>query len=272
MGQVLRWARGLAVGDFDGNPVLPVAERLSPQPAARDVAGMLQSIDHVGRVVNRRVEGADSTRVTRWIAAAQQAFHDSYRATLIGVGREELFDERLLRPLQVEQECREFLYAVRHLPRWRYVPTKRWRHSFREPLVAEVEIELTGSAVDPQLFAADLHARPGSLQDLQRVLVTDEPWGALPEDVGQVLFLGMGSSTFAASMAAARLRALGVDALAELASSELLPPPDPEQLVVAISASGESRETLDAVAQYAGQSPVVALTNVEGSSHRSGRR
>ena len=120
--------------------------------------------------------------------------------------------------------------------------------------------------MDPQLFAADLLARPGSLQDLQRVLVTDDPWVALPEDVGQVLFLGMGSSAYAASVAAARLRSLGVDALAELASSELLPPPDPEQLVVAISASGESRETLDAVSQYAGQSPVVAVTNVDGSS------
>ncbi len=122
VGQVLRWAGGLAVGDFDGNPVLPVSERLSPQPAARDVAGMLQSIDHVGRVVNRRVEGSDPDQVTTWIAAAQEVFLDSYRATLERVGRDELFDERLLRPLQVEQECREFLYAVRHLPRWRYVP------------------------------------------------------------------------------------------------------------------------------------------------------
>jgi fructoselysine-6-P-deglycase FrlB-like protein len=119
--------------------------------------------------------------------------------------------------------------------------------------------------VDPAAFVADIEARPASLQDLQRVLVTDDPWHDLPDDVGQVLFLGMGSSMFAASVAAARLRALGVDAVAELASSELLPPPDTEQLVVAISASGGSQETLDAVAQYAGQSPLIALTNVEGS-------
>jgi fructoselysine-6-P-deglycase FrlB-like protein len=119
--------------------------------------------------------------------------------------------------------------------------------------------------VDPALFADDIDARPTTLQDLQRVLVTDDPWHELPDEVGQVLFLGMGSSMFAASVAAARLRALGVDAVAELASSELLPPPDPEQLVVAISASGGSGETLDAVAQYAGQSPVIAITNVDGS-------
>jgi glucosamine--fructose-6-phosphate aminotransferase (isomerizing) len=119
--------------------------------------------------------------------------------------------------------------------------------------------------VDPLLFSADLDERPASLRDVQRALVTGDLWSELPEDVGQVLLLGMGSSMFAAGVAAARLRAHGVDAVAELASSNLLPPPDTEQLVVAISASGGSRETLDAVAQYAGQSHVMAVTNFEGS-------
>jgi hypothetical protein len=31
-----------------------------------------------------------------------------------------IFDPRLLRPFEVEQECRELLYAARFLPRWRY--------------------------------------------------------------------------------------------------------------------------------------------------------
>jgi glucosamine--fructose-6-phosphate aminotransferase (isomerizing) len=119
--------------------------------------------------------------------------------------------------------------------------------------------------VDPSLFATDIERRPEALQDLQRFLVTDDPWADVPDEIEQVLLVGMGSSTYAASVAAARLRAHGVEAVAELASSELLPPPDPERLVVAISASGGSRETLDAVAQYAGKSPVVVLTNVEGS-------
>ena len=122
IGQLLRWEGGYAVADFDGNPVLSVAERLVPQPAARDVAGMLQSIDHVGRVVLRRVEGAEASRVRVWIAEAQARFLDAYRRRLSERGCSDLLDDRLLRPFQVEQECREFLYAVRHLPRWRYVP------------------------------------------------------------------------------------------------------------------------------------------------------
>lgn len=122
IGQVLRWDGGYAVGDFDGNPVLPVAERLAPQPAARDVAGLLQSIDHVGRVVLRRVEGADAGRVNVWIVEAKARFLGAYRARIAELSCSHLLDDRLLRPFQVEQECREFLYAVRHLPRWRYVP------------------------------------------------------------------------------------------------------------------------------------------------------
>lgn len=122
VGQVMRWDEGFAIGDFDGNPVLPIAERLSTQPAARDVAGMVQSIDHVGRVVIRRVEGADPARVHEWIAVAQKRFLDGYRARLAERGQQHLLDDRLMLPFQAEQECREFLYAVRHLPRWRYVP------------------------------------------------------------------------------------------------------------------------------------------------------
>ena len=132
VGQVLRWRGGYAVGDFDGNPVLPVPERLRPQPAARDVAGMLQSLDHVGRVVVRRVEGADAALVEQWIADAQDHFLSAYRRRLAEADSSRLLDERLLLPFRVEQECREFLYAVRHLPRWRYVPDQALRALFPE--------------------------------------------------------------------------------------------------------------------------------------------
>ncbi len=124
VGQVLRHGdpADYAVTDFDGNPVLAPEERSEPQPAALDVAGMLASLDHVGRVVLKRTDGVDPAVVRQWISAAQVAFVDAYRATLASVGSLELLDERLLVPLRLQQECREFLYAVRHLPRWRYVP------------------------------------------------------------------------------------------------------------------------------------------------------
>ena len=124
VGQVLRHGDPVdyAVTDFDGNPVLAPGDRSDPQPAAVDVAGLLASLDHVGRVVVKRTEGVDAGAVRAWIDAAQSAFLDSYRSTLASLGSQELLDQRLLVPLRLQQECREYLYAVHHLPHWRYVP------------------------------------------------------------------------------------------------------------------------------------------------------
>ena len=127
VGQVLRYRTAdgrpaYAITDFDGNPVLDSVERTAAQPAARDVAGYLQALDHVGRVVVKRVEGADPLVVDSWIEAAQRAFMQAYRRGLEQAGEVGLLQEELLDPLRVEQECREFLYAVRYDPTWRYVP------------------------------------------------------------------------------------------------------------------------------------------------------
>ncbi|MEU7898533.1 SIS domain-containing protein [Nonomuraea sp. NPDC049152] len=118
--------------------------------------------------------------------------------------------------------------------------------------------------MNPELFHADLEAKPSALADLAAWL-EKEPL-SLPEGLRRVVFLGMGSSRYAAGVAALRLRARGFDAYAEYGSAAATFPAGPQTLVVPISATGGSRETLDALARYAGgASPVVALTNVEGS-------
>ncbi len=127
IGQVLAVGdpREYSVIDFDGNPTQDEADRLRRQPAARDVAGMLASWDHVGRVVLHRTEGLDQAAVARvldWIGRAQEAFLGTYRQVLAADGRSALLDESLLLAMQVQQECREYAYAARYLPHWRYVP------------------------------------------------------------------------------------------------------------------------------------------------------
>jgi len=124
VGQVLRSGtpHEYLVTDFDGNPVLPEHERTARQPVAVDVVGMLASLDHAGRIVIARTDGVDESAVRAWISAAQDAFLRDYRDTLARLGQDDLLDERLLVPLRLQQECREFLYAVRHLPLWSYVP------------------------------------------------------------------------------------------------------------------------------------------------------
>jgi maltokinase len=126
VGQVLRSSgKRYDLIDFDGNPVLPAAERFAPAPAARDVAGMLASLDHVGRVVMHRAEDLDDRgrrRVLEWIPVAQAAFLGAYESRLASAGALDLLDRSLLVPFMVQQECREYIYAARYLPHWRYVP------------------------------------------------------------------------------------------------------------------------------------------------------
>jgi fructoselysine-6-P-deglycase FrlB-like protein len=118
--------------------------------------------------------------------------------------------------------------------------------------------------VDPNLFRADLEAKPESLRRLAAVVADGDVW-RLPGPIERVLLLGMGSSRYAAQVAARRLRAAGIDAVAEYASTAASYPAGPRTLVVAISATGTSRETLDAAGRYRGSGRLVALTNSPAS-------
>ncbi|WP_084961427.1 SIS domain-containing protein [Thermoactinospora rubra] len=121
----------------------------------------------------------------------------------------------------------------------------------------------------PDLFLADLEAKPAALAELARHL-EDPPLPPLPR-VRRVLLLGMGSSRYAAGVAARRLRAAGIDAHAEYGSAAASFPPGEGLLVVPISATGGSRETLDAAARYTGTgATVLAITNVPGSKVTEG--
>lgn len=119
--------------------------------------------------------------------------------------------------------------------------------------------------MDPALFLADLERTPETLDALADHLAAVRPFAGRLDVSERILLLGMGSSAYAAGVSAARLRHRDVDAAAELASNDLLPPASQRLSVIAISASGASPETVEAVARYRGRAQVVALTNVDGS-------
>jgi glutamine---fructose-6-phosphate transaminase (isomerizing) len=120
--------------------------------------------------------------------------------------------------------------------------------------------------MDPALFLADLEAKPASLARLADAFRAGNPLADVPASPRRVLLVGMGSSRYAAGVSALSLRAAGIDAVAEYASSTIGWPPSPDLLVVAISAKGESEETIAAVDRYRGRSPVVALTDAPRST------
>ncbi|MCE9621969.1 MAG: SIS domain-containing protein [Actinomycetia bacterium] len=109
-----------------------------------------------------------------------------------------------------------------------------------------------------EAFLADLEVKPAALRALARV-IADEKWPVVPG--GRLLLTGMGSSWFAADTIARRLRRAGVQAVGELASVEASYPADPSLTVVAITASGTSKETLQILAAHRGISPTIVLTN-----------
>ena len=85
---------------------------------------MLQSIDHVARIVDKRRPDVGRTLDT-FLAEAPIRFLDAYRHEL-GVHEsarpERSIDLDALFTLSIVQELHEFVYAERSLPRWRYVP------------------------------------------------------------------------------------------------------------------------------------------------------
>jgi maltokinase len=120
VGQMLRHGDDIVVTDFDGDPVsetsggVPLADGVERRSPMVDLAALVQSIDHVGRVVARR-RREHAAEVERFVAEAT-------RAALDGYGSLAPVDDSMLRPLQVIQELHELVYAATVLPRWSYVP------------------------------------------------------------------------------------------------------------------------------------------------------
>ncbi|KUI35740.1 glucosamine kinase [Mycobacterium sp. GA-2829] len=121
VGQVLRAGDRLVVTDFDGNPVLPPAERMLPAPAAVDVAGILQSLSHVAIVAAERSE-LTPEQLAPVDADARAAPLNAYLHRLSETGHADLHIAHALTAFRLQQVLREIVYAGRHLPRWMYVP------------------------------------------------------------------------------------------------------------------------------------------------------
>ncbi|HEY4333179.1 MAG TPA: hypothetical protein VGM78_11440 [Ilumatobacteraceae bacterium] len=116
VGQFLRSVRGMWIVDFDGDPLSASTSRLELAPPAVDVASLLRSIDHAGRIADRRTDRRHTATIEDWLARARMGALEAY------TGRCDLLDERLLGALEVAQECHEYVYAARYLPHWVYVP------------------------------------------------------------------------------------------------------------------------------------------------------
>ena len=118
--------------------------------------------------------------------------------------------------------------------------------------------------MNPDGFMRDILVAPERLAGLLDAYDRPRsPLAALGDggDVRRVVFIGMGSSRFAAVAVSAYLRSRGVDAVAELASTGSPTHPSADTLAVGISASGKTEETAEALEAHRGTSRCVAITN-----------
>ncbi|SDJ75624.1 maltokinase N-terminal cap-like domain-containing protein [Streptomyces indicus] len=112
LGQCLRPADGAwNIIDFEGEPARPLPERRRPQPAVRDVAGMLRSFDYAGR--------SHRPWAPAWAAGCRAAYCEGYVA---GGGTDPSVHPALLRAYETDKAVYEVLYEARHRPDWLAVP------------------------------------------------------------------------------------------------------------------------------------------------------
>jgi maltokinase len=121
LGQVLRTGAGWVALDFEGEPAVPLAQRLAPGPALRDVAGMLRSFDYAAR--HRLLGHPDQARLrpagSDWVRRCHQEFCAGY-AQAGGLDPER--NAALLRALMLDKAVYEVVYESRHRPGWLCIP------------------------------------------------------------------------------------------------------------------------------------------------------
>jgi len=131
LGQVLKTPNGFVIIDFEGEPARPLAERRRKQPALRDVAGMLRSLDYAAHAVAfRRPEGeraAALAALTAWEAEAREVFLAGYLRSvaespvpLAPATAEAL--RSACAPFELQKAAYELRYELDNRPDWVAIP------------------------------------------------------------------------------------------------------------------------------------------------------
>jgi maltose alpha-D-glucosyltransferase/alpha-amylase len=132
LGQILIVKDDIFIIDFEGEPRRPLTERRRKAPAARDVAGLIRSIDYSATAALERAlnvssdeHGKLSAALSDWRERSATTFFTAYRETMTN---ERLWpadpqaSEAMLKFFLLEKAAYEIEYELAHRPDWLRVP------------------------------------------------------------------------------------------------------------------------------------------------------
>jgi len=132
LGQMLIVKDDIFIIDFEGEPRRPHAERRRKAPAARDVAGLIRSIDYSATAALERAlkvasdeQGRLGAALGEWRDRATAAFLAAYREIRTNAGlwpADPQAAERLLSFFLLEKAFYEIEYELAYRPDWLRVP------------------------------------------------------------------------------------------------------------------------------------------------------
>jgi maltose alpha-D-glucosyltransferase/alpha-amylase len=132
LGQMLFAKDNVFIIDFEGEPQRSLAERRRKGPPARDVAGVLRSVDYAATAAFDRAQqawpddhGHLLVALERWRQAAADAFLSAYRESLTNPvlwPRERAEADRLLKFFLLEKVFYEVDYELANRPTWLHIP------------------------------------------------------------------------------------------------------------------------------------------------------
>jgi maltose alpha-D-glucosyltransferase/alpha-amylase len=134
LGQMLIVRDDIFIIDFEGEPRRPLAERRRKAPAARDVAGLIRSIDYSATAALDRAlrvapdeQGRLGAALGEWRDRAVAAFLAAYRETMAGQPlwpADPQAADGLLNFFLLEKAFYEIEYELAHRPDWLRFPLK----------------------------------------------------------------------------------------------------------------------------------------------------
>ena len=132
LGQILVVKDDIFIIDFEGEPRRPLSERRRKGPAARDVAGLIRSIDYSATAALERAlkvtpdeHGRLGAALAEWRDRSAAAFLAAYRENMTNAAIwpvDPLAAEQMLNFFLLEKVLYEIGYELAHRPEWLRVP------------------------------------------------------------------------------------------------------------------------------------------------------